>query len=298
MTLDRLVDLKILEHHDGDFWTLARTARQTEMFNSSSEGTGVQFVKTRISRAIFNNEIPDPRDVIIICLINTCDVFRFMFQLDDEAEERIEFICKMDLIGRSIADAVSHNLAGPLLRRSALSKKIPAVSLRKLLLNRHVRNGNVAALFADIAKEYGPVFQIRPPFAKPIIFLAGTETNRWVHRRGRMYLRARDYFADFEKVYGASGVMPALDGADHFRLRKSMAAAYSRGRLAGQLDQLYHHARKYMANWTVGDTFSARSMSRLVINAQLLPLMVSVDSQDIIDDLLKYKERARSAFTS
>ena len=292
MTLDRLVDLKILEHHDGDFWTLARTARQTEMFNSSSEGTGVQFVKTRISRAIFNNEIPDPRDVIIICLINTCDVFRFMFQLDDEAEERIEFICKMDLIGRSIADAVSHNLAGPLLRRSALSKKIPAVSLRKLLLNRHVRNGNVAALFADIAKEYGPVFQIRPPFAKPIIFLAGTETNRWVHRRGRMYLRARDYFADFEKVYGASGVMPALDGADHFRLRKSMAAAYSRGRLAGQLDQLYHHARKYMANWTVGDTFSARSMSRLVINAQLLPLFVSVDSQDIFDDLAKYKERA------
>ena len=210
MTLDRLVDLKILEHHDGDFWTLARTARQTELFNSSPEGTEVQFVKTRISRAIFNNEIPDPRDVIIICLINTCDVFRFMFQLYDEAEERIEFICKMDLIGRSIAEAVIPNLAGPLLRRSALSKKIPAVSLRKLLLNRHVRNGNVAALFADLAKEYGPVFQIRPPFAKPIIFLAGTETNRWVHRRGRMYLRARDYFADFEKVYGASGVMPSL----------------------------------------------------------------------------------------
>ena len=25
---------------------------------------------------------------------------------------------------------------------------------------------------------------------------------------GRMYLRARDYFADFEKVYGAHGVLP------------------------------------------------------------------------------------------
>ena len=33
-------------------------------------------------------------------------------------------------------------------------------------------------------------------------------------------------------------------------------------------------------------------MSRLVINAQLLPLFVSVDSQDIFDDLAKYKERA------
>ena len=200
----------------------------------------------------------------------------------------------MDLIGRSIADAVSHNLAGPLLRRSALSKKIPAVSLRKLLLNRHVRNGNVAALFADIAKEYGPVFEIRPPFAKPIIFLAGTETNRWVHRRGCMYLRARDYFADFEKVYGAAGVLPSLDGADHFRLRKSLSAAYSRNRLAGQMDELYDRARKHMAQWKVGDSYPATGMSRLVINAQISPLMVGVDTQDIIDDMLKYKERALS----
>ena len=83
----------------------------------------MQFVKTRISKAIFNNEIPDPRDVIIICLINTCDVLRFMFQPDDESEERIQLICKMDLIGRSIAEAVAHNLAGPLLRRSALTRK-------------------------------------------------------------------------------------------------------------------------------------------------------------------------------
>ena len=292
MTLDRLVNLKILEHHDGDFWTLSRTAWQTDMFNSSADGTAAQFVKTRIGKAIFTNEIPDPRDIIIICLINTCDVFRFIFQLDDAAEERIQFICKMDLIGRSIAEAVSHNLAGPLLRRSALAKKIPAVSLRKLLLNPHARNGNVPALFADLAQEYGPVFAIAPPFAKPMIFLAGPETNRWVHRNGRMYLRAKDYFTDFERVYGASGVLPSLDGADHFRLRKSLSAAYSRGRLEGQLDKLYHHARTYMANWTVGDSYAATSMCRRMINAQISPISVGVDSQDIVDDLMTYKERA------
>ena len=198
----------------------------------------------------------------------------------------------MDLIGRSIADAVSHNLAGPLLRQSALAKKIPVVPLLQLLLNPHVRDGNIPALFADLAEKHGPVFELHPPFAKPMIFLAGPETNRWAHRNGRMYLRAKDYFADLEKVYGASGVLPSLDGADHFRLRKSMAPAYSRGRLEGQLDQLYHHARAYMADWKVGNSFSATSMSRRMINAQISPLFVSVDSQDIIDDLMKYKERA------
>ena len=291
-TLDRLVDLKILEHHDGGFWTLSRTARQTGKFSKSPEGTAVQFVKTRINNVIFNNEIPDPRDVIIICLINTCDVFRFMFQIDDEVEERIQFICKMDLIGRSIAEAVAHNLAAPLLRRSALTKKIPTVSLRKMLFNPHIRKGNVPALFADLAHEYGPVFQIRPPFSEPLIFLASPETNHWVHRRGRIYLRSRDYFEDFEKVYGASGVLPALDGADHFRLRKSLSAAYSRKRLAGQMDELYDSARKHMAQWKVGDSYPATGMSRRMINAQMSPLMVGVETQDIIDDLLKFKERA------
>ena len=280
-TLDSLVEMDVLEHHSGDYWTVTHSARHSEMF-SSPEGDAVQFVKTRIGQVIFNNEIPDPRDVIIICLINTCDVFRFIFNLDDAAEERIQFICWMDLIGRSIAAAVSHNLAGPLLRQSALTKKIPVVPLRQALFNPHVRDGNVAAFFADIAKEHGPVFELRPPFAKPMIVLAGPETNHWAHRRGRIYLRTKDYFSDFEQVYGASGVMPSMDGADHFRLRKAMSAAYSRHRLEGQLNSLYSCGRGHMAGWAVGDTLSATSMSRQMVNSQLSPLFVSVDSQDIL----------------
>ena len=200
----------------------------------------------------------------------------------------------MDLIGRSIADAVEHNIASPLLRRSALTKQIPRVALRRLLLNPHLRDGNFPAVFADLAKKYGPVFEIRLPFKEPMIFLASPQTNRWAHRHGRMYLRAKDYFSDFEKLYGASGVLPSLDGADHFRLRRAMSPAYSRGRLAGQLDQVYHYVRKHMANWRVGDSYSATSMCRRMINAQLSPIFIGVDSQDIIGDLMTYKERALS----
>ena len=292
--LDRLVEMKILEHHDGEFWTLARTDWKMELYSDVDTGTANQFIRTRISRAIFMNEIPDPRDVIVICLINTCDVFRFIFELDDETEQRIEFICKMDVIGRSIAEAVSYKLAGPTLRRPGFTKKIPTVPLRKLIKNPHIRDGNLNALFGNLAQDYGPVFEIRPPFARPMVFLAGPEANRWVHKHGRMYLRAREYFSEFEKVYGASGLLPSLDGADHFRLRKSLSPAYSRGRLAGQLDKLYHHARSYMANWHVGDAYPATSMCRQMVNAQLSPLFIGVDTQDLMDDLMKFKERALS----
>ena len=294
LTLERLVEMDILEHHDGEFWTLARTAWQGEIWGRSIEGSVGQFVKTRIVMAIFNNEIPIPRDAIIISLVNTCDVFRFIFDLDEETEDRISFICNMDVIGRSIANAVSQQVAGSFLPRSNLAREIPRVPLRKVLFHRHLRDGNLPALFADLSKEYGPVFQIRPPFTEPMTFLAGPEMNRWAQRNGRTHLRTRDYFVDFERVYGASGVMPSLDGADHFRLRKAMQPAYSRERLAGQIDDLYRYIRGFISDWKAGDVYQATTMCRRLVNAQLSPLFIGVESQDIFDDLARFKERALS----
>ena len=294
LTLERLVERGILDHHDGEFWTLAPTVLHGQAYGLSAQGTPDQFIKARIGKVLFAGEIPDPRDVVIVCLVNTCDVFRLIFQLDEEAEERIKHICQMDLIGRSIADAVSQNVVGPIRRHSALAKKIPTVPLPRLLANPHVRDGNLNALFGHLAEEYGPVFRIRPPLAEPMTFLAGLETNRWVHKQGRAYLRTRDYFSDFEKVYGAAGVLPALDGADHFRLRKFLSPAYSRTRLGGQMDQLYDRGRAYMASLTVGDSYRATSMCRALVNAQLSPLFIGVDTQDLMDDLMVYKERALS----
>ena len=291
LILDRLVELKILEHHDGDFWTLATAKWHEDLRDASQEGTVGQFIKTRVVKALFTDEIPDPRDAIVICLTNACDVFRIMFELDEETEERIALICQMDLIGRSIGAAVAHNIATPMLRRSTLNKKIPVVALRRLLLSPHLRSGNIPAIFAELTKEYGPVFEIRPPFAKPMTFLAGPEANHWVHRHGRMHLMAGGYFADFERVYGAHGVLPALDGTDHFRLRKAMGPANSRARLAGRLDEVYRLVRQYMATWKTGETFPVRDCRRM-INAQLSPLFLAVESQDIFDDLMDFKERA------
>ena len=292
MTLARLCDLKILQHHDGDFWSLAGSAWRMGHHSASEAGTPVEFVKTRISRAIFDNEIPDPRDVIIICLIDTCDVLRFIFEFDEESEQRVEDICRMDLIGRAIADAVGYNMSGPPFRPSALSKQIPVVKLRKLLRSSNVRSGNLPAVFAELHAEYGPVFEIRPPVAENMVVLAGPETNHWVHRHGRMHLRARDYLEDFEKVYGGVGLLPALDGADHFRYRKSIQPAYARARLEEQLDEFFAYARGCMAAWNVGETLRGVAMCRKLVNAAMSPLSVSIDSQDIVDDMHKFKERA------
>ena len=291
-TLDRLVNLGILQHHEGDFWSLAQGAWMSGFHTSSEVGTAVEFVKTRISKVLFFDEIPSPRDVVIVCLIDTCGVLRYIFELDEKSEARVEQILKMDLIGRSIAEAVSENIAGPLFRRSALTKQVPVVKRWKMLRSKHARSGNIPALFAELHEEYGPVFEIRLPFQERTVALAGAETNHWVHRHGRMHLRARDYFEDFEKVYGAVGLLPALDGADHFRYRKSIQLGYSRTRLEEQLDLVYSYARRHMMEWNVGETLPAVTMCRNFTNAQSSPLLASIESQDIIEDLQRFKERA------
>ena len=292
VALERLAEMNVLQHHEGDFWTLTHSAWQSERVGDAAGGTAVEFVRSRIARVIFDDEIPDPRDAILISLLSTCDVLRFIFQLEPESEQRIELVCKMDLIGRAIAEAVAQNLTSPLVRRSGLTRQIPAIKLLKMMRNPHVRDGNLPALFADLYQEYGPVFEMRPPLQDPMVILAGPEVNRWAQREGRLHLTSTKYLDGLEKVYGAHGIIPALDSSDHFRMRKAMQPSYSRARLEEQLDAVYARVRGHMAEWNVGDTMPARSMSRLLTNAQISPIVVSIDSQDIVEDLIEYKERA------
>ncbi len=291
-TLEQLAERGILHHQSGGFWSLSRAAWQTQTAGSSDDRE-VEFVKIRIGKVIFDDEFPDPRDIIIICLVNTCDVFRFIFPLDEPSMERIRLISRMDVIGRSIATAIDQSLSGPALRRPQRTKPIPSVPLREFLVNRHARVGNIPALFADLASRHGPVFKLRVPFPRGgMIVLAGARTNEWVHRSGRLYLRAKDYLEDFQKVYGASRILPSMDGAEHFRMRKAMSPTCSREALEGQLGELYRHARAYMATWKVGDTLPAVTTFQELMNAQYSPLAVGVDTQDSIKNLLEFKQRS------
>ena len=65
--MDELVERGVLEHHDGEFWTISHFALHSSV---DRDGQRLEFVKTRVRRVIFGGELPDPRDVIIIALAN------------------------------------------------------------------------------------------------------------------------------------------------------------------------------------------------------------------------------------
>jgi cytochrome P450 len=291
--LDHLVEKDILRHHAGEFWTLAPNMGQLDEYMSSRDGSVVDFVRTRISRVIFENELPDPRDMIIISLVNACGVFGYIFELDEQSRARIEFISNLDEIGRSIGNAVTQSVATPLLQRPPLTKSIPKVRLRDFLFNRHLREGNLSVVFAGLAAKYGPVFELTPPFQKERTFyLASPETNQWAHKHGRMYFRAKEYFEKLEDIYGVSRSIHSMDGADHFRYRKALAPSYSREALTNRLDEVQNRALKHLATWHVGDNIKASKNLRELLNSQLSPLLISADTQDLINDVIDYKVRA------
>ena len=74
----------------------------------SIDGNVIEEVKLRIMRVLFSDEIPDPRDIVLICLVDACDMFEGLLSKVEleETRERINTLRKMDLIGQAVTRAI------------------------------------------------------------------------------------------------------------------------------------------------------------------------------------------------
>ncbi len=101
--LSRLISLGILEARDDRFLWVFRSRRYPAI-----EGRTVREVKLRIMGVLFSEEIPDPRDVVIICLADACGIFRRLLSRTElsRASERIEQVSRLDLIGQAMSQAI------------------------------------------------------------------------------------------------------------------------------------------------------------------------------------------------
>ena len=101
--LDRLVERGILQRRDERFlWVF-----QSQRF-PTVDRTADREVKRRIMSVLFSDEIPDPHDIAIVGLADTCGIFKELLsrrELDDVAP-RIVQVRKLDLIGRVVSRAV------------------------------------------------------------------------------------------------------------------------------------------------------------------------------------------------
>ena len=72
------------------------------------DGAAQRDVKLHIREALLSDDIPDPRDVVRIALVDTCSIFPEILSEREiaQATPRIQQLRIMDLIGREVAGAM------------------------------------------------------------------------------------------------------------------------------------------------------------------------------------------------
>lgn len=294
-SLDRLTESGVLAHDDGGFWTLSHrtkaASRKSAATKSSSESS--DDVKLRIFTVIYGDDIPDPHDIAVIALVEACEVFGLMLGPEEyeEVKERIELICRLDLIGRSVAEAVKASFKAPRTGPAIAKRQIPTMKISSALFSKALWAGNIPKFIAEQSEKLGSVFRMSVA-GKETFVLASADINRWINRRGRLYLRSKEYLESFLQMWGLSRTVASMDGADHYRMRKSMRDGVARSVVEDRLLELYSLARDYMSRLEVGRKYEVEFVCQRMISEQISNFTVSVDMEDYYDDVYDYEARA------
>jgi Golgi phosphoprotein 3 len=100
----RLVEKGILREENGRFLWVFRTRRYPVVDDREQRE-----VKARLRQVLLSDEIPDPRDVVLICLIDACNLLGLVLSPDeiDRTQARVEALSRLDLIGQAVTKAVA-----------------------------------------------------------------------------------------------------------------------------------------------------------------------------------------------
>ena len=101
--LDRLVERGILERHENRILWVFRSRRYPMV-----DGKEEREVKLRIMGVLLSDEIPDPRDVVIICLADACGLLRQLLTRREleGVQDRVDQVRKLDLIGQAMSQSI------------------------------------------------------------------------------------------------------------------------------------------------------------------------------------------------
>ena len=285
LALARLVEAEILEADAGGVF-LSRFVRRSRRY-PSRDGQYLEEVRLRIMRVLFSEEIPGPRDAMLICLSDASGVLRRLLPADERRRlrGRIELIGKLDLIGQSLLRAIRER------RRSAEApekgrpaSEIPEVGGLPILGSALSMTGDVNAFFARQYAALGPVFRVRA-LNRRLLVLAGPEATRFIQRRGSIHLRPVDEWKDYGRGLGTTQFLNAMSGPEHARLRKAMAPGFSPRHVQNRMADFMRVTRSELDGWVEGGPVRVRPALQRMIVRQTSVLCADIPSVDFTSDL-------------
>ena len=286
LALERLTRRGILETDRDGFWSLTPIVSRSRRYPVESSGTQEE-VRLRIMRILFSDDIPTPRDIVLIVLASACDLFSRLLSRDELAavHERIELLAKMDLIGQAVASVLTRTEPAAKVRRPGIDP--PAARGLPLLGNALDLYQNAPRFLASLYLKLGPVFRIRL-LRHRFTVLAGPDANLFAMRHGRKYLRSFEPWADFNAEFGVAQTMISADGESHLRFRKMERRGYSRTFAEQHLDRLFEIARAEVALWTSKRSVPVGYALQQIVVEQLGRVAAGTSPRAYLDDLIFY----------
>ncbi len=286
--LARLVENGVLEA-DGDGMFFSSTVSRSRRY-PTRDGRQMEEVRLRIMRVLFSDEIPDPRDVVLICLSDASGVLSRLLTPQERSglRERIEQIRKLDLIGRFLLPAIRENrLAEPAPPRARPPSEIPEVKGLPVLGSALGMRGDLSVFFAKQYTRLGPVFRVRA-LNRRLLVMAGPEAVQFLQRQGKAHLRTTNEWMHFSWEMGASRTIIAHEGPSLVRMRKTMAPGLSPQCLQARFPDFMRITRSEVSGWLDGGPVKARSALQRMIARQTGALLANFEMVEGSDDLDRF----------
>jgi golgi phosphoprotein 3 len=101
--LDRLIENAIVKKVEGCILWVIPTRRYPKI-----DDFQMQDVETRLRELILSDNIPEPREAVLVSLVHTCGLFGQILSPRElrRSEERIKTISKMDVVGRKVVQLI------------------------------------------------------------------------------------------------------------------------------------------------------------------------------------------------
>ena len=286
--LSRLVERGIIDSREGDFHFLATGVSRTR-FYPPLDGEITEEVRLRIMRSLFTGEIPGPRDIAIISLLNACGQFDKFLTISEmeEARERIRLISQMDLVGRAVVDSVRFLAAEPEPPESPRSTEVPVVRGLPVIGSAITLSRRGNQFFVDNYRKYGPVYRFKA-LNRNIVVMSGENANRFVSENGASCLESYWSWREFHQDLGSKRDVISMDGPEQSRLRKTLAPGYSRGLAEQDLEAICAVIREEVRKWTTQPPAPAFYSMQRIVTLSLGRFATGFSAEQYIDDLIKY----------
>ena len=284
----RLVKAGILESPDYGYLFLASGVMRSRMYPSSE--SKVTEVRLRIMRVLFAEEVPDPKDIVIIALIHACGEFEQLLSREEleQVRPRIELLVKMDLIGREVARSIreeSRNLEKPV--PGPRAREIPAVRGLPVLGSALDLRKDLIAFLTKGYLQHGPVFKFKA-LNRHFTALTGPDANEFAARHGKVCFSTHWSWREFTEEQGARRDVISMDGAEHVRLRRALAWGFSGGLYQRETETALSITRSVLEEFESGKPVSAHRLLQRMVVEQIGTITTGFKARDYVDDLIEY----------